>query len=82
MIKGSNIDYSYGVISRSKVSLNSATKASFPPKASVYITLALKQGMPHVTLIKITGHKDLRTMQKYVRITEENTYNAIGVKVH
>jgi integrase len=42
-----------------------------------FITLALKQGMPQVTLIKITGHKDLRTMQKYVEITEEDTYNAM-----
>ncbi|MGV3504666.1 MAG: site-specific integrase [Adhaeribacter sp.] len=38
-----------------------------------FITIALKKGMPQVTLRKMTGHKDLRTMAKYVEISEEDT---------
>ncbi|GEO04499.1 integrase [Adhaeribacter aerolatus] len=40
-----------------------------------FITIALKKGMPQVTLRKITGHKDLRTMLKYVEIAAEDTHN-------
>ncbi|MDJ1483099.1 site-specific integrase [Cytophagaceae bacterium YF14B1] len=42
-----------------------------------FITMSLKRGVPQATLIKITGHSDLRTMQRYVKITEQDTAEAL-----
>jgi integrase len=42
-----------------------------------FITLALKRGVPAATLIEITGHSDLQVMQRYVKITEQDTAAAL-----
>jgi integrase len=36
-----------------------------------FVTLSLEKGMRPETVMKITGHKDYKTMKKYIKITEK-----------
>jgi integrase len=43
-----------------------------------FITIALQNGVPPVTIMKITGHKDLRTLMKYEFIDESAVIEAFS----
>ena len=40
-----------------------------------FVTLSLERGVRPEVLMRITGHKDIRTMQRYVKMTEKVTRN-------
>ncbi len=40
-----------------------------------FITLALERGTRPEIVMRITGHKDIKTMMKYVRLTDKATHN-------
>ena len=40
-----------------------------------FITLALERGTRPEIVMRITGHKDIKTMMKYVRLTDKAAHN-------
>ncbi len=38
-----------------------------------FVTLSLEKGVRPEVLMRITGHKDMRTMKKYIKLTEKVT---------
>ena len=38
---------------------------------STFITLSLEKGMRPETIMEITGHKSLKTFQKYIKIVQK-----------
>jgi integrase len=40
-----------------------------------FATLSLEKGIPAETVMKITGHSDYKSFQRYVKVTEERKRN-------
>jgi integrase len=43
-----------------------------------FVTLSLENGMPPEVVMKIVGHKDFKTMQKYLKILPERAANEMN----
>ena len=43
-----------------------------------FITILLRAGHPHELVMKLSGHQDVRSFRKYVKMTEEDTVDAVN----